>query len=360
MYFSGNLSVDPSQLTHIRKVKPQKAFKRMLYFMTFGTVSDRQEQETFTAISILQQLYNVFAGLGVNNLIRLSHDDVDFYLDNAGKHDDLKEALDKYDLEMNEAMSQQFEKIQMVLEHKNGSLHYLINITINRTHAVGAYPVDIHIDGLIDQFNHLSDQDQVKDAMQGIFKNQDTYNEFVLNKRTEFEKFLNDIRMQIQKIVQVDDIILECKNNIVLPKDKKEKNNYKNRNTWNREAYNPVYHGYYGTNDAFFYAWMWSDMCSTNHIHIHETSLVSESGDTVMDVGTDGFSADDNSFFDENTSYDDALSENNIGFDSDTGEYFDSSSSDSGGWFSGEDFGGGDSSCGSSCSSCGGCGGCGA
>ena len=55
MYFSASLSVDPSQMTHIDKVKPTKAFKKILYYLTAGGLSDKEEVETFTAIAVLQQ-----------------------------------------------------------------------------------------------------------------------------------------------------------------------------------------------------------------------------------------------------------------------------------------------------------------
>ena len=85
MYFSGRLSVDPTQLTLIKKTEPTKAFKKMLYFMTAGIVSDRLEQETFAAISILQQLNTVFRSLNISNITRISHDGIDLYLDTEGK-----------------------------------------------------------------------------------------------------------------------------------------------------------------------------------------------------------------------------------------------------------------------------------
>jgi hypothetical protein len=172
MYFNGNLSIDPAQLTKIEKIKPQKAFKRILYFLTAGAVSDKEEHETFTAVSILQQVYAVFSGLGINNLVRLSHDDIDFYLDAEGKQDDLKEALDLYDLKTNDAMAETFKQLNMVLEHEEGGFRYLINITINRTHKVGEYPISIYIDALMQDFaaNNAADAKLVKTKMQAVYR----------------------------------------------------------------------------------------------------------------------------------------------------------------------------------------------
>ena len=85
MYFSGQLSVDPSQETVIERIKPTKVFRRFLHLMTLGGVSDRQEHETFTAVAVLQQFNMAFRALGISNLVRMARDDLDFYLDSEGK-----------------------------------------------------------------------------------------------------------------------------------------------------------------------------------------------------------------------------------------------------------------------------------
>jgi len=77
--------VAPWKITEIEKVQPTKAFKRMLFFMTAGGVGDQQEVETFTAISILQQIFKGLTSVGINNIVRLAKDDMDYYIDNEGK-----------------------------------------------------------------------------------------------------------------------------------------------------------------------------------------------------------------------------------------------------------------------------------
>ena len=152
MYFSGKITVDPAQVTNIQKVRPQKAFRRLLHQLSAGLVSDKEEQETFTAVAILQQLNVAFRQLDVTDIIKLAHDDIDFYHDTEGKKDDLKEALDHYDLTINDAMSQVFKQLFLVLDHEQDDLYYLIEITINRTHAVGDHPIEIKVNGLLKAF----------------------------------------------------------------------------------------------------------------------------------------------------------------------------------------------------------------
>ena len=96
MYFYGKLSVDPSSLTHVGIVEPTKAFAKILRFMTAGLASAKEERETFTAVSILQQFNRVFMSLGISNIVRIAKDGEDFYLDTEGRENDLKEAMEAF------------------------------------------------------------------------------------------------------------------------------------------------------------------------------------------------------------------------------------------------------------------------
>jgi hypothetical protein len=365
MYFNGNISIDPAQLTKIEKVRPQKAFKRILYFLTIGTISDQEEHETFTAVSILQQLYTVFNSIGINNLVRLSHDDIDFYLDAEGKKDDLKATLDIYDLQTNDAMSETFKQLSMVLEHEENGFKYLINVTINRTHKVGVYPIDIFIDGLLDEFavHNEVEAAQLKNKMEKVFNDQKSYNSFILERQTTFDQFLDKIKFQINKIIRVTNVKGQSKANILIPKERREdlQSFRQQQHPQNQNVHSPVYHGYHGVGDFFFYSYLWSSMCHTHHIHVHNSSLVSEEGSLIRDIDQNGVDAGENSLFDTDQDYDSRINDNDLSFDEDSGEYSDADADAGGGdsWWGGDDSGSsdsGDSSC-SSCSSCGGCGG---
>ena len=52
----------------------------------------------------------------IDNIIRLAHDDIVIYHDKVGKEGDFPEAIDHYDLTINEGMSKFFDRIHLVLE----------------------------------------------------------------------------------------------------------------------------------------------------------------------------------------------------------------------------------------------------
>ncbi|HEO64684.1 MAG TPA: hypothetical protein ENI73_02335, partial [Spirochaetes bacterium] len=109
MYFTGSLAVDPSQITAIKVLKPTKVFGKILHLMTGGATSEKEEQETFTAVAILQQFNMALRSMGINNLVRLTKDDFDFYFDEEGKEDDLKEIMENFSLETDKIESEVFE-----------------------------------------------------------------------------------------------------------------------------------------------------------------------------------------------------------------------------------------------------------
>ena len=358
MYFSGKLTVDPTQVTHIQKVRPQKAFRRLLHHLSAGLVSDREEQETFTAVAILQQLNLAFRQLNMTDIIRLAHDDIDFYHDVEGKKDDLKEALDQYDLTINDAMSQVFKQLFLVLDHEQEEFYYLVEITINRTHAVGTYPIEIKVNGLLNAFRSKADTSPaaVKRRMKSVFATQKAYDAFVRRHSVTFEAFLYDMQVAIQKVIQVNDVQVTYQRRMVAPQEKVSRRSPRPATTTSQGGYDPVFGDYYSNDDFFPYFLLWSDMAHDHHITIQDTDILTESGELLGTVGDEGVDAADLSVLSEDTTYDEGMQDVPEAVEIKHGDYI--VESDSGSWFDG-DWGGGDSDYTSSCSSCSSCASCG-
>ena len=289
MYFSGKLSIDPSQATHIDRIKPTKAFRRILYLMTAGRVSDKEEIETFTAVSILQQFNNILRTMGVTNLVRLAKDNVNFYMDTEGKKDDLKEALDDFRLEVDDMESELFKKLILVAEHEDAYFKYLIEVDICRDHAVGEYPINLIINAVHKDFacGNITSKTQIQNKLKDVFKSQDTYSSFLHSRKQAFELFQDRVELEVRKFIHCDNIMSSSQTKIVRPR-KPVKNVKPIQHQRNAE---PVFHGYYGYDDSFWYAWYWADMCHDHNIHCSDVVLVDELGQHIMTVGDEGFDA---------------------------------------------------------------------
>jgi hypothetical protein len=348
MYFSSKLTINPSQLAKIEKVKPTKAFKRMMFMMTGGAVADKVQVETFAAVSILQQLYRVLKSSEIDNIIQLSQDDIDFYLDEEGKEGDLKEALDTFDLEINDAMSELFGTLNMVLEHHDSNFSYLIDVKINRSHDVGDYPIEIVVNGLMKDMQAGGGEtgESIKAKMKDVFASQESYDAYVNEKRSKFESFSDALQMNIKKFMKVDDVKIEHENKVMIPKEEANNPGEMRRNA---NAYDPVHRGYYGYNDSYFYGYYWGSMMHDNHTVINNTYIVSDDGDTVGSIGENGVDAGDSTMFDPEADYDSKIGSDEMAENDST-----SADSDGGSWFDSDGGGDSDSSSCSSCSSCGG------
>lgn len=303
MYFSAKLSIDPSQLSKIEREAPDQTFRKFLHFITGGASSKKVERETFAAVSTLQQLHRIFREMGIDNIIRLSHDDIDIYFDQEGRENDLQEALDKYDLTINDAMSKHFNTIHMVLEHEDENFVYLIEIDINRTHAVGAHPIVIKVNGLIKDFRagKEMDEEHVKAKMKVQFESQETLNRFVSNKNYSFETLVNEMALNVRKYMRVDDVKVEIDKRLVMPKKKGAQLKPIKRAQYD---YDPVFGGYFGFGELMLYGFLWSTLLHDHSMHIDNVTLIGEDAEVLGEIGVEGLDAGTADLFNEDLDFD--------------------------------------------------------
>lgn len=289
MFMAGTLSIDPSELTHIRKAIPQRIFKKLLYLLTGGLVSDQQEHETFTAISILQQLCACLETLGITNVIRLSKDGSDIYHDLAGRSDDMNEAMDAFLIQSDHKSSAGFETLRLSLEHETDEMWYLIQIRVNRTHDVGAYPIEIEVNGvpvifqaeetgligLLTRFEHY-------------MGDQAGYDKVVLQMKLAFGNFLSQLEQAIMDQIKVDHVIRDSKPVMIRPM-----HSYSNLDQLKLSVRfgKPFFQGHFGWERAGFYAFHWANYVHQKSFHVSDFILVDETDQLLMSVGPIGFGA---------------------------------------------------------------------
>lgn len=306
MYFSARLSIDPSQLTKIERVEPDQIFGKLLHFLTSGATSKKIEHETFTAVSVLQQLNRLFWEMDINNIIRLSHDDIDIYYDKEGKKDDLKDALDTYELTINDAMSHHFQTIHLVLEHEDKNFVYLIEIDINRTHAVGAYPIEIKVNALMKEFRKKEgeNEESVKAKMKTRFAGQEVLDQFVQEQHLSFETFMNDLGLRVRKHMKIDDVKIKIDKRVVMPKSKDRRPVSKGRRKNPSREYDPVFDGYHGFGDILLYSFLWSELLHDHHMHVSDVTMIGEDADVLGSIGADGIDAGNTDLFNADMDFD--------------------------------------------------------
>ncbi len=289
MYLSGILEIDPAQETEIKKIKSSSFFGKILDLVSFGHAGRKQETETFTAVSILEQINAGLNAIGVNNIIRLAVDDYDYYYDDSGQEADLEEALTHFKERVDPIESELFDTIFMVFEHEVNSLKILIEVRINRKHKVGEYPITIICNAVVKDFkaDENTDGDFIKKKMSGIFSNQQEYDYYLERQKKIFDEFLDKLEYSIRKYIRTDDIRKFSSVKIIRPKTKiKDKKQIKHS-----RSKHPIYFGYYGWDDYFYYSWLWTDLLYDNNLYTHNVSIVDEQGNDVLQIGENGFNA---------------------------------------------------------------------
>lgn len=347
MYFSGNLSIDPSQATEIDIIKPSKAFLRILNFVTAGSLDKKQERETFTAISILQQFNAVLRNLKITNIIRLCYNNIAFYEDTEGVEDDLTIALDAFTLDTDTLTSELFESLMLVLEHHDDKFQYLIEIDIKRVHAVGEPPISLTVNALPCELNQAeSDQESIRRKLESeVFSTQEQHDNFLAQKQVAFDAFMQSLELGVRKFIHSESLKSESKKKMLRPSSKSKRTECTQLPT--RE---PVFHAYPGSNvgDFVFYSLLWTSLTHSHDIHIHDTSILSDEGTSLLEIGEEGLDEEQNAVLDTEADLEDI----NIpasGYNSSETE------NSSFGFFGGDaiDSSSSDASC-SSCASCGG------
>ena len=289
MYFESKISIDPSQLTEIHRIKPTKGFARLAHLLTAGVVKSQEERETFCAISILQQINIVMRSAGINNIVRLAKDDTVIYEDTAGRENDLKHAIDEFSKHVSTEDRKFFNSLNLTLEHEADDLVILIDIHINRSHEVGEHPIDISINGLCTRLGVNEDEDDICDNMSEIFTSQSNYDSFIDARKESFEKMLSKIEDGFVKHMNVDDVHVQSKMNIIRPSRRINKRSDIPKSQSGTS--DPVYMDHYGWDDHSYYAWTWADHCHEHDIQCRDVTIVDSEGNAALSVNEEGFSA---------------------------------------------------------------------
>lgn len=293
MFFKGRITIDPAQITKIQIEKPQGAFKQMLFHITGGSVGQRKEIETLKAVAVVQALHRCFSEIGVNNIIRLNHDDLEIYFDNKGVKDDLTLAVDKYTIEIDHSMSTYFNTLWMVKEYADDVFKYLIETSVNRSHQVKEHPIEIVVSGLLKEYQG-QDKEALKAKMQENFTSQEQYDQFIHNHQAKFEGFLSNIAFELKKNMRIDDLKIQTKKRMLVQREKAGQP---------RKTHTPEYGGtpypYFGFGDFLLYSFLWSELAFDNHLQVADVEVINEAGDLFADIGEGGLELGEGTVFDE-------------------------------------------------------------
>ena len=303
MYLHARLTVDPSAVTELVKTKPTKGFARLAGVLSKGLQSPEEEQETFSALTIIQQLFMVLRSLGVNDIVRISKDREVLFDDVTGKPDDLKPALEQTIKKLGKQQLQVFDSLTLVLLHNTRDQTYLLQLKVNRTHAVGEHPLQLVINAFPRALSVAADEALVAQKLSEVFHDQSRYDGFVSRQRKSLVDFLQKVQKSFRARMQVDAIKVSTSVRIVRPTSRISAISEMPLASHNPAA-DPAFSGCFGTEAAFYYAWLWADLCQQRSIRCSNCLVVDSHGALLETLDGEGIEAKGHPLFSLNTTVD--------------------------------------------------------
>jgi hypothetical protein len=301
MYLSATMTIDPSYLTHQRR-KPTKGFRRFAEILTGNLLSQKEEQETFTALSILQEINVVLRSLGVKDVVKLSRDGQIIYDDQeAANSDDIPQAIDTLAHDSGgqpQSQSDNFRELSLLLEHHLATIALVIEIKILRVHDVGIYPIQILINGLDTQLQAAGASQKLDEQLNQIFSDQKSYDAYTESKRTEFAEFIEQLEQAFRNRMRIDNLHRRIHTNIVHPgltAPQPAGNSNTTADSVGADDAAPMLQRYHSDSSSLMYLWMWSSMMHSNNTYCHSATIVNDQGVPQFNVGDEGFHAGEGS-----------------------------------------------------------------
>lgn len=291
MFFSSKIEIDPTQMTQVSYSGKKSLIGQALQMLKGGS---KEELETFTAISILEQIYEGLVALDLKNVVRLAVDDFDYFFDKDSVEDDLLQAVNTVRYNIDPLISKHFDNIFLVLEAKDELLKYVIEIRIKRKHKVGEYPIKIHVNALFNDFHIDLDNSQAQEIemrakLEEIFKTQLDYDIFVQKRFIAYEKFVKRFFFELGKFIKVDAIKHMTDRRIIRPL---KRIHTSSEIEFNEHTYS-IFYGYKGFREYFLYCWLWADYCYKFNIHIANVKFVDSHGFKIFAISDIGFDSND-------------------------------------------------------------------
>jgi len=364
MILRSTIDITPSVSSFEQEQQPTNFFKK-LWLSLSGAKGPVIQSFAYNASSVLQNIHRAMKSKQINNIIRLSLDDRDIYVDTEGKTDDMVEAVDKFRWNVEDIESDTFKKLELVFEHNEDTLHYLLEVTVNKRAKVGIAPINIEITAVLNTFKKAPNEttDELKSRMVDIFSSQEKYDAVVDKSKRYFNEFCNGVLMALMAN-NIGMAILRTNPEVSIIRNRTasalSKGAPQRSTTSGRRDYQH-YDDYYGWDDFLLYAYLWNDLSYHNAIHYHDVQIIDENYTPLMNIDTNGVDTSQYDAFNPNVDYapvhDDSISifseETSRQLEVDTSDYQDNSSDSLGS--SSDSTSDSSSDSGSSCSSCSSC-----
>lgn len=206
MFYKAQIEIDPSHETVVDEFETNEFYNKVMKSFQNSNLGKNQEHETFTTINILHQIQMGLNKLKVDNIIRLTIDNNDFYIDQKGVEADLNPVIEELTTNVGPLETSFFDKIDLIGEHKTDKIKYFFQIFINRRHHIGEYPILVKVWGLFEELKSFKpDMEDLEEKLSKIFEDSDTYGSYLNSNFMLFQNFVSNIRNTLTEEIEIDD-----------------------------------------------------------------------------------------------------------------------------------------------------------
>jgi len=352
MYLNGTIGLDIAG-TQLEIQRPSNFFGRIANTITGGRFEKAEEQETYRIMALAQGINRSLRELGINNMIRLAIDDRVIYEDKEHLEDDYRQAMEALQESDIDPAGLDLNEVDIICEHDDGTLHYIIDFDIFRFHKPGADPITVNVTAVPKEMGRRRGEtdEQLESRVKAIFSNKKRIDEFKNENEMRFNAFMESLKLSLEKKIgiEVEKNWIDVK--MCLP-TKVDKDKYINVHSKRYTQFGPSLVYYDPWWHLYYLHFMGEALTENKDIHLTDVSVIGSDGGSIggYESGITGSQYAATSLI---------VTESGAGASLDTRTV--SSDSGGGGWlanlgFSSDSGGGGDVG-GSSCGGCGGCGG---
>ncbi|MFT5163354.1 MAG: hypothetical protein ACI9FJ_001949 [Alteromonadaceae bacterium] len=294
MLFSSRIALQPKKEVLIEPKPPTKMFAKLFHIMTSERLSPKEKHQTFTAISMLQELNVALRQANITNIIRLVKDGNDFYYDADEVDNDLGDAMRDFNMSTDTFEATLFNDLYLVLEHQVGQLRYLVEIEIKRVHNVNEMPINIHVNGVITSLKTKRGESnkQLTSRLNCQFINKQDYEDFVTRHHSEFDAFTALLEHTFRSVIRCEALKRDDKVQILRPSKA-------GKSTVTDTQRAPlIYQGYPGWDRYAGYTFFWMGTMTILNVGASDMDIIDDSGQVLQSIGEEHLDAGNEAIFD--------------------------------------------------------------
>lgn len=149
---------------------PEHGMKKILSKITAGIYKELLERENFSLNDILAQIQLAFSNVGITDIVRLTKDNEDFYLDEINDPFDFKRVINDFKEQTKYLYTRHYDAVFIISEYAAEKVSYTLKIQILRVHHPKQYPIIFQIKAYSENLSEYEIELKFKYFIEKLFR----------------------------------------------------------------------------------------------------------------------------------------------------------------------------------------------